>query len=337
MPIFNAREENQIQNWGQNRNDIKSYKPEPVRIKLITTQHSESNQFIAIAEKLAQMSSSLLIHSQKTENNLPGFLLKENILYSAFPLAKELEPFLEALEQLNGNPPQPSTHSLFDSTRKALETIDIPVNLKLYIALQCPYCPDVVRTLIPMALHCSNINLHIIDGSLFPKTAKKDSVMSAPCLILDDDFRWTGKVGAEEIVNMIKNRDPSQLSMNTLKTVLEQGDAAWITKKMIEKQSIFDSFIKLMLHETWSVRLGAMVIMEELVESDPKLASQLCPILIDRFDENDITIKGDILYALGESGTKETGDWIKQKLPQLDHQDLIDTAKEAIEILEQKP
>ncbi len=339
MPIFDHRAESLIRDWDQNHTNqvnTKSCKSEPTRIKLITTQHSESNQFSAIAQKLAQMSSSLVIDSEKGENDLPGLLLNENIMYSAFPLDRELEPFLEALEQLNGKPLQASTHTLSKATRKALGTIDVQVTLKLYIALQCPHCPEVVRTLIPMALHCSNISLHIIDGSLFPKTAQKDSVMSAPCLILDDDFRWTGKVSADEIVNTIKNRDPSQLSMDTLKTVLEQGDASWITKKMIKKQSIFDAFIKLMLHETWSVRLGAMVIVEELAESDPKLASQLCPILISKFDENDITIQGDILYALGESGTKETRDWIRQKLSQLDHQDLIDTAEEAMEILESK-
>jgi hypothetical protein len=335
MPIFNSREENLIRNWDQNRKYQNNTKAEQIRIKLITTQHS-SDKFLAIAEKLAQMSPGLIIDSEKTESNLPGFLLKENIMYSAFPLAKELEPFLDALEQSNGNPSQSSTHRLSQTNRKALETIEIPVSLKLYIALQCPHCPEVVRTLIPMALNCSNINLHIIDGSLFPETAQKDSVMSAPCLIVDDDFRWTGKVSSDEILNMIKTRDPSQLSVDTLKTVLEQGDAAWITKKMIEKQSIFGTFIELILHETWSVRLGAMVIVEELAESDPKLASKLCPILIDRFDENDITIKGDILYALGESGTKKTSEWIKQQLPQLDHQDLIDTAKEAVEIIESK-
>ena len=217
--------------------------------------------------------------------------------------------------------------------RQTLDKIDIPVQLKLYIALQCPHCPNVVRTVIPLALHCNNINLHIIDGSLFPETAQKDKVMSAPCLILDDDFRWTGSVPAQEIVKMITNRDPSQLSTETLKTILEQGDASWIARQMIKKKKIFDGFIKLLLHETWSVRLGAMVAVEELVETEPDLAALLCPSLINLFDGKDVPIQGDILYALGEAGNGKTEEWIKKKLPTLAHQDLIDAATEALDSL----
>ncbi len=189
---------------------------------------------------------------------------------------------------------------------------------------------------MPLALYCKNISFHIIDGSLFPKTAQKDGVMSAPCLILDDDFRWTGSVQPQEIIKMITDRDPSQLSAGTLKTILEQGDAAWITQAMIKNKGIFDAFFKLLLHETWSVRLGAMVIVEELAETDPGLAASLGPVLTNLFDEKDVPIQGDILYALGEAGDLETKKWIQTKLPELEHPDLIDAAKDALDSLKTK-
>jgi hypothetical protein len=185
-----------------------------------------------------------------------------------------------------------------------------------------------------MALACSHIDLHIIDGSLFPKTADKNGVLSAPCLILDDDFRWTGSVEPEEIIGMITRRDPSQLSAGTLKNILEQGDASWIVGQMIKKGAIFDAFITLLLHDTWSVRLGAMVVVEELAETDPKLAARLPPILIHEFDGKDVTVQGDILYALGETGDRETREWIQSKLHALTHQDLVDAANDALETLE---
>ena len=324
MPIFNPRSTTLIQNWNQTiENQIK--------IKRLTTAHAEENQFINFADRLSGMASSLVIKAEKSEKNLPCFLLKENITYSALPLEKELEPFLEALSQINDNSPV-----LSEPIRQILDTIDIPVRLKLYIALQCPHCPNVVRTVMPLALYCKNIHLHIIDGSLFPETAQKDGVMSAPCLILDDDFRWTGSVSADEIVKMVTSRDPSQLSAGTLQTILEQGDASWIARQMIEKGKIFDAFIKLLLHETWSVRLGAMVVVEELAETDSELAASLCPVLIDLFDKKDIPIQGDILYALGETGTTETKKWIRTTLPELDHPDLIDAATEALDTLDSK-
>jgi len=324
MPIFDPPSQALIQNWDQTIE-------KQVHIKLITTDHAEDNQFVNFTNQLVNTTSHLNIESKKEENILPGFLLKDNITYSALPLKKELAPFLEGLSQIND--PAPAISKALGQT---LEKIDIPVRLKLYIALDCPHCPNVVRTLIPLALNCTNINLHIIDGSLFPQTAQKDRVMSAPCLILDDDFRWTGNVSAQEIVTMITSRDPSQLSTQTLKTILEQGDAGWITQQMIQKQKVFDCFIKLLIHKTWSVRLGAMVVIEELAETDPDLAAELCPPLINLFEGKDIPVQGDILYALGEAGNTETQKWLTKRLPKLEHPDLIDAAEEALDSLNSK-
>lgn len=301
------------------------------RIQVVTTGHAEDHQFLSIADELTTLMPDLNIESEKNDTGLPGFRLKDNIVYSAFPFDKELEPFLDALSILSGNGP-----ALLDTLQKPLDDIDIPVRLTFYIALQCPFCPIVAKTVFPLAIHCPHISLHIIDGSLFSETAAKNGVMSAPCLILDDGFRWTGHVNADEILNMITHRDPSKLSAGTLQTILEQGDAAWITRQMKEKRLIFDGFITLLLHDTWSVRLGAMVIVEELCDSAPELAARLCPVLMDRFDEKEIPVKGDILYVLGLSGNETTKKWIKAKFASFGHQDLMDAAEDAVGTLESK-
>ncbi len=322
MQIFDEQSKNMIMDWAQSlKNQIK--------IKLITTEHVETNQFINFTKKITDTASKLTVDSEKGEKDLPYFQLKENIKYCALPLSRELEPFLKALSQINNHQVK-----LAEPIIKSLDKINIPVSLKLYIALECPHCPNVVRTIIPMAMICENLHLQIIDGTLFPETAQKDGVMSAPCLILDDDFRWTGEVTAQEIIEIITNRDPSQLSATTLKNILEQGDASWIARQMMEKGEIFDGFIKLLLHETWSVRLGAMVIVEELAETNPKLAAKLCPELIALFDKKDIPVQGDILYVLGEAGNSETKKWINNKIDTFEHQDLIDAANDALEALD---
>ena len=321
MQIFDEQSKNMIMDWAQSLKN-------QIEIKLITTEHVETNQFINFTKKFTETTSKLTVHSEKGENDLPCFLLKKNIKYSALPLSKELKPFLESLSHIKNHEVK-----LAEPIIKSLDKINIPVNLKLYIALECPHCPNVVRTIIPMAIICENLHLQIIDGTLFPETAQKDGVMSAPCLILDDDFRWTGEVTTQEIIEIIINRDPSQLSATSLKNILEQGDASWIARQMMEKGEIFDGFIQLLLHETWSVRLGAMVIVEELAETDPKLAAKLCPELIALFDKKEIPVQGDILYVLGEAGNSETKKWINNKINTFEHQDLIDAANDALEAL----
>ncbi len=321
MTFFDPESQTKIKTFTQTR-------PIKTRIQRISAGHAEDHQFALMAHALSTLIPDLIIEEEKTDAGLPGFRLKDNITYSALPLDKELGPFLEALDGLSGH-----SEPLAGAVTKALDDIDIPVRLTLYIALQCPFCPTVVRTVSALALHCPQIRLHIIDGSLFPETAAKDGVMSAPCLILDDGFRWTGQVTADEILNMILHRDPAQLSAGSLQTILEQGDASWISRQLIEKNQIFDGFIALLLHDTWSVRLGAMVIVEDLCESAPELAARLCPILMDRFDGNDIPVKGDILYVLGLAGDEDAGEWIRARLTSLDHRDLADAAQDALETL----
>jgi len=328
MPIFDSAAETMIHNWNKTIEGT-------IPITLVTTGHTEDDQFYNFSDHITRILSKLDITHEKGKDNptnlhLPGFHLTETITYSALPLKKELEPFLGALSQID------TPTDLSDSIQQALDQIEVPVRLKLYIALDCPHCPNVVKTVIPLALHCENIHLHIIDGTLFPETAQADSVLSAPCLILDNDFRWTGNVQAFEVIKMITNRDPSILSSDTLKVILEDGDAAWITRQMLEKRKIFDAFIELMLHDTWSVRLGAMVVVEELAEADPELAVSMCGPLMNQFDGRDITVQGDILYALGEAGDKKTKVWIAAKRPELLHEDLIDAAEEALDTLSSK-
>ncbi len=76
--------------------------------------------------------------------------------------------------------------------------------------------------------------------------------------------------------------------------------------------------------------------MEELAETDPELAAKICPELIDLFDEQNVSVQGDMLYALGEAGSVETKKWIQSKLVTLEHQELIDAASDALESLNQQ-
>lgn len=322
--LIDETSRNKILAWAKNEN-------QPHSLCLLTSPHPKGEQFESFARELSGITPMIQPTPQKSDREfpLPGFLVKENIQYSALALDKELAPFLEGLSCIQTQAPKPSAQ-----IQELLDQIDIPRSLTLYIALSCPHCPKIVNTLIPLALFCPKIHLQIIDGTLFPETAQQDKVMSVPCLILDKGFRWTGAVEAREILSMIIGQDPSQLSAQTLKTILEKGDADWISRQMIQADTLFDGFVQLLLDTTWSVRLGAMVVVETLGENHPDLAAKLCPLLIPAFAHKDVPVQGDILYALGETGTLETKTWIKEILKTLEHPDLKEAAEDAIQAIE---
>ena len=295
----------------------------PITIQQIPSDHDLDPDFTAFAQEFSRLVPGVTFHPEKESQGTPGFKIAPNIRYTALPMGKELPPFLRALNSKKTPSSPPAT-----------SVLECP--LELFIALQCPHCPAMVDTLIPLAQEHSHIRLDIIDGSLFPERAQAQGVTSAPCLILDQNFRWTGKVEPQEILAMAQNRNPAQLSSQSLKNILEDGKAQWIAQAMVEAKQIFPAFTQLLLHPTWSVRLGAMVVVESLAETAPQLIGHLCPPLMEAFPSADLSLKGDILYALGEAGDTKVGEWIKKQGPKLDHSDLKDAAAEALETIESK-
>ena len=106
---------------------------------------------------------------------------------------------------------------------------------------------------------------------------------------------------------------------------------AWISREMIQAGTIFQGFVQLLFHDTWSVRLGTMVVVESLAEENPDLALQLCSPLILAFDHSEIPVQGDILYALGETGNIETKRWVEKRIRNLENEDLKEAAQDAID------
>jgi len=333
MYNFESKDKEIIFNW----NNIQK---QDIQIQIISAENEYDESFELFGKLIEENISCIKVVKQKDEDApLPIIKLSDNIFYHAIPLDKQLEPFLNSLSLINNTATSFDIKNKIDfseTTKSNLLKIDIPVNLKLYIAQQCPHCPKMINFIVPLAVNCKNINLKIIDGTIFTEQAQKDKVMSSPCLILDNDFRWTGDVTTDEITNMIINRDPSSLSVLSLKNILEDGKASWITQQMLEQNKIFKNFISLMLDEIWSVRLGAMVIIEDLVENSSELALKLVPKLLENFENSPESVQGDILYALGEIGNQKTKNQIIDLVKNFDNPELKEAAQEAIEAIELK-
>ncbi len=298
---------------------------------LSETRHPGQPAFDAFASELTRTAPCVRVTPSDRPCQIPAFFIADNIRFSALPLEKELAPFLEAL----GFQAHPSP--LPENIQAQLAQLSTPCRLTLFIAVQCPHCPDMVRRLVTLAVHSKHIFLDIIDGTLFPETADAHQVRSVPCLILEPDFRWTGRVDSEEILTQMIERDPSRLSAATFRQILEQGEADWVCRQMIQANTLFKGFTDLLRHPEWSVRLGAMVVVENLAEQAPQLAVHLGPVLMQTFDDvSDISIQGDLLYALGEVGDPETRAWIENRLPGLTHSDLKDAAEDALAAIEDR-
>ena len=165
----------------------------------------------------------------------------------------------------------------------------------------------------------------------FPEFAEKDNIQSVPTLILEDQFRWTGMIQLNEVIEMMVNRDPGALGPASMEMMLKEGNAGQLAEMMLNKTEIFPAFYELLIHAKWPVRLGAMVVMEEIIEENPDLAVQTIKPLWQKFDEVDNRVKGDLVYILGQMAPMETTPLLESILNGEYAAEVKEAAKEAME------
>jgi hypothetical protein len=180
------------------------------------------------------------------------------------------------------------------------------------------------------------IRLTIIDGTLFTETAQRHQVRSAPTLLLDEQFRWTGSVPLKELIAMMADRDPARLGASCLETMLKEGNAAKLADMMLATKKMIPAFLDMLVHEQMFVRLGAMVVMEELCERDPALARQAVDPLWERFERASEQIKGDIVHVLGDTGDRQMISTLEALLHDPIGPELKDAVQDALHRLNKK-
>ncbi len=283
------QEEEQIRMWAAGLS-------REVRLRFVGTEDQRSQEIAKFCEELEALASGVHVSREEGDaGDLPAIAIGHTITYHGVPLGTELGPFLEALsgKGLRGN-------ALSRAEKDRLQNIDLPALLKLFVTPQCRYCPGMVRQILPLPAENETIRLAIVDGTLFPEEARSERIQSVPTLLLDLQFRWTGSVILHELLEVLEKRDPVNLGPSSLESLLKVGDASRLAGLMLGREIIFPALIDLLAHRKWSVRLGAMVVIEEIAERNPALALQAAAPLWQKFESADGQVKGDIIHVLGE-------------------------------------
>jgi hypothetical protein len=178
------------------------------------------------------------------------------------------------------------------------------------------------------------VEVRIIDAALFPESAAADNVKSVPAAILDDRFRWTGAVPVSELLDVFEKRDPSDLSAETLKKIISEGDAQGLAELMADAETIIPGFLDLLAHPKWPTRLGAMVAFEYLAEIAPQLARKAIDEMWERFPLAEDAVKGDIIHLFGVLNNKELIGRLESVINGNYAEAVRETAKEVIEDME---
>jgi len=298
-----------------------------ITIGLTGFGHFHSQVFHEFCDDLAQLVPKIKIaHEDVSAQRPPQLLIGSGLRYQALPTGLEIGPFIEALTALDSKPLQ-----IAESTKIRLKKNSLPATLTVFIAPHCTYCPKVISHLIPLSMTEAGVQLFVIDGTLFPETAQRHRIQSVPTILLDEQFRWTGSVPIDEIIDAISTRNPALLGATSLESLIKEGQASHLAALMLDAQEIFPAFYDLLIHDNWPVRLGAMVAIEEIAAQAPRIASEIIEPLWGRFEQVSDQIKGDLLYLFGEIGDIRAIPWLKAVSAGEFDAEVIEAAKEALD------
>ena len=285
---------------------------------------TRSDAIRSFCDELVDLSTRIQLKIDPDEDGiLPAILVGSGLRYQAAPTGSELEPFFEALRMVN----QPAPPEIVQAVRP----VAIPVDIKIFVAPQCSFCPGVVKQMLPLPFANQNIRLTVIDSFLFSELSEKWNVKSVPTVILDGRFRWTGSVPRTELIEAMIQRDPAALGAPILERMILEGNAFQLAEMMMTAEKIFPAFIDLLVSDQFSIRLGAMAAMEQIADSAPAVGEQIIETLNDRFTELSDQIKGDVLYVFGELKSPKALAFIKQVIDGDYDPEVIEAAEDALE------
>ena len=299
----------------------------PVKIRLLRSKDERGGDLEKFCDRLTELIPDIHIRKEDAgTNEIPSILITERLKFCAVPMGTEIGPFIRALIGLGSNGlslPIPLTDKL--------AAVTLPALLEVYVTPNCPYCPQIVQELLPLSQVGQLVNLVVIDSMLFPELAAKNKIKAVPTLILDGQFRWTGSTQLEEIIDVMATRDPRSLGATSLEMMVKEGHAEQLAAMMLDAGEIFSAFYDLVAHRDWSVRLGAMVVMEYLNSKDSILAAQAVLPLWDRFQQMSDQAKGDTLYIFGEIGHPQVVPMLEKVLKNPYAREVKEAAAEALE------
>lgn len=320
---------------GKEAGDIRVFNerlPKALTIGLVKTADARTLQFDAFAETLAQLAPKITcVPREEGHRNLPALLLEDIWRYHMVPAGAELKPFLELLTQVAGN-----SCDVPEGIERSVKEIRHTCRIKIYVTGDCPYCKEVMMRIAPLPILNALLHITVIDGALFPELAARDNVRSAPTVICDEQFRWTGQLRLEELLHVAGRRDPGRMDMEVFKRMLLEGETSRLAAMMLASNRIFPAFLETLTHAEWSTRLGAMVVFEDIIERRPELARKALEPIWKILPALDDTVKGDMVYLLGKTGDAQWITRLERFLSSEYSEEFREVAEEAIENLKQK-
>jgi alkyl hydroperoxide reductase subunit AhpF len=250
-----------------------------------------------------------------------------NIHYFAAPEGTELAPFLDLLLWMgsDNDPPQ------FDIT-KELEGLATPCHVMVLIAPTCPHCPQVVSAALSLAVRTSSITVSIVDAVQFEDLAQRYKVKSTPTTIINDGLTLIGRLTAQDLAGHLLRLDEGSSLTPILESMIKGGRAEDAGELICAKGQP-EAILPIYVSKEFSVRMGALVVLEEVLDKNPRLLDSIVDELTSLLFQEETALRGDTAELLGKIGNPAAIPALRKAAEDQDP-DVQEAAEEALQLLE---
>ena len=270
----------------------------PLLLKVNLTKHDLSERFRRFVDQLTSLSDKLqAVYLTHAEDGLPNIEIKPNLRYMAIPTGKEMFPFLQAMIFCSTG-----ETSLGARTLRTLERFIAPARVEVMISPMCPQCPTVVGLVNQLALASSYLQVNVIDVTLFSDYVQKYNIQAVPTVVIDGRHQLVGHLSEALLLDRLTEQPPSTFHPESFKKIVKEGDADKLAGMMVAEDEIYSGALELLSDPDWSVRMGMMVVLEEVADKRPDLVERIYPYLLDMLEREDDNQRGDVAYLLGNIG-----------------------------------
>ena len=291
-----------------------------VTLGFISTDHPENTRFEKFIEEFASLSERIRVEVRPSAGkNPPAIVVGGNVYYHAIPDKTELPPFMDAISlSTKDYPSVPAKHG---------------ADLKIIVMAGCVHCPHAVRNAVGFAFSNNGVKVSIIDGMMFKDAIEKFNIKSAPTIIINDQVFLTGIIPENDLTRWVYKTNEKHFLIDDFIRMIKEGNAHKLADIMMDDGVIYPDFLSLLWNDKWSLRLGAMVVLEDIYEKKPPLIKTVIKEIEEHLFDNDLRNRCDGAFLIGNIGGKDSIPVLESAMAVRKEEAFLESAEEAISLI----
>ncbi len=163
-------------------------------------------ELVPLSGKLTLEVNDFILNKEKVEkykiDKIPALVVEGNkdygIRFYGIPVGYEFTSLVEACLMASTG-----ESGLQPESKNALKQLNKPLQIKVFITLTCPYCPQAVQLAHQVAVENELVTSEMIEAAEFPPVAAKYGVMAVPKTVINETLIIEGALPEKEFIERI--------------------------------------------------------------------------------------------------------------------------------------